>query len=100
MIQDIEKLEGVKELEFLRQEIEKIKEESKDPHFQEINPKDLIDEDLDIYRKLRNKELTESDLNNYRDKIGSKEKSRTAFAEYVTNKLNIELIEKQLKKKE
>ena len=78
-----------------RMEIQELKEleakEGKKVHFKAIDPKDLTEEDLALYRNLKNETLTveeirihERNLMKSGAKIGD---SRTTFSSYLRNKL-------------
>jgi len=95
------------ESEGLKKEIEEIKNsemikkeegESSDPHWSEIETKDLISEDLVIYEKYKNKTLTRKEFSAYIEKILKQENSsRRTFSEWLSNKVTVLFWERELK---
>ena len=55
--------------ETLRNEIEKMREDNADPHLKFINPQELTYDDLMIFSKAKNNELTASDFMSYSEKL-------------------------------
>lgn len=71
--------EKQKELESFREEIRKIKEEELrkekegekfDPHWRIIDPSDLTEEDMEIWKKFKDDTLTPEDHEKYSESIG------------------------------
>ncbi len=82
--------------EILREEIREIKEteaekqkrgEQFDLHFEDINPTDLTSDDLEIYRKFKEKTLTLKEFRQYQATFmhKGKEDSRSDFAAWLGN---------------
>ena len=106
-------------LDGLREEIEKMREnemankkswlargkagKAYDPHFDEINPQHLKEENLIIYKKFKEEELSFEEMREYQDKMTGEEagdfrnpvnKSRNNFQAYMANKLLVRSFDK------
>jgi len=85
------------ELEKLRAEIWEFKTNEKDTHLKGIDPDVLTDEDLRIYRKFKNQELAEDELNNYQLEAASKAGSSKEFSAMIGNWQQVKLMRKEMK---
>jgi hypothetical protein len=68
----------------------------KTAHFPDLNPAELKEEDRDIYEKYISNNLTEEELDEYRDKLYSEAaiNSRIKFCYYIINLFTMKKLDK------
>lgn len=91
-------------LQSIRQRISKEKEKASDPHLQEINPAELTEEDLLIWQKLLDNQLSDRDFEAYYRQFFGKNpdqvnRSSRSLAAMISNKLLVNKAEKIIQSK-
>jgi hypothetical protein len=87
------KIEELNALRMKAQEIpdtelsKKTKGETFNQHYAEINVNELIDVDLEIYRKFLDETLKQEELENYKKNVKRDSESRKFFMEWINNNL-------------
>ena len=90
------------DLDKFTKEMKRLKEEEtgerKTAHFEEINPKNLTEEDKEIWHKYQSDNLTVKEFLTYQSNIPREEQDRKHFSAYIGNLLTVRMGTKQLEK--